>query len=238
MRIFTVTALAVFIASTAHGQGAPNPLPKPTLDVNIANQPIEVTGEVEAVVDEPLQVEGAVDVSGSTITVDNDSTNPVSVTVENAAAIHSIQFLAIGATVFPINGARGGISGLHDYCQARFKYEYPKVRTCTTVEAAATPDIGAITDGLSAWVQPVVVTDQTIFESQRSIWHVIITDQTGLRRDGTATFFDQALYAGDLNCRNWTSGDDEPHGAVVLDGRLTTDSCSSGHVVLCCAPAQ
>ena len=115
----------------------------PVDQVEVINQPIEVTGAVE-VTNEPLSVE-----------ITNE---PVAVEVVNPPpASPPVRWQLVGFTTATYTGAMGGHFGVTRKCQL----EFPNSRMCSLEEVAITT---TIPDGLNgvAWVHPQPTTLSTV----------------------------------------------------------------------------
>lgn len=103
MRVSSIMLLVAMMATSANAA-------KPPANVNIINQPVEVTGEVSAKINDPVTVSGAVDANVSgTVEVVNPDNTPLTVKIDPASQSGISHFgrpltkhIQLQATSFPI----------------------------------------------------------------------------------------------------------------------------------------
>jgi len=148
------------------------------------------------------------------VTVLNNNTNPVPVTVQT-------MYRFAGFSTTETNGDTGGIGGMHLICQTDLGDT--SARMCTTKEFMLSPNIPAAGAGVSAWVQPTIVS--TVIDS------------------GELMHCDYSLVCYDrqsANCYNWAYSDNVAAGTFFnfSIGVVQNSPCGINRRVACCTPTN
>jgi hypothetical protein len=152
------------------------------------------------------------------VTVLNDDTTPVPVTVQSAPLIRFVGFTDEQTT-----GKAGGLNGMNQLCQDR--YPGIKARICTTRQWVDTGAPYFIRPDDEAWIIPTVVA----MTSAQTEFITVATYDGGL-----FTFVDPAHF----NCSFWTSEGDDLGWVIGEDGLTRRRACRNEFDVACCAPAN
>ena len=174
------------------------------------------------------------------VTVVNDETSPVPVTIENGGAT-IVEYRYIGATAAttdgsakattPSGGDLVGVAALHRMCAIEYGEGHPGVRAATQLEASlATAQLPEA----AAWV---VATDLSAIYSEIFDNFVAVDLSTGRRAGDDTGKGDAWLAVEKANCAGYTEGLTQNAGpALHDDGFLYPSACSFEHGVACAAP--
>jgi hypothetical protein len=146
------------------------------------------------------------------VTVVNDASTPVPVTVLNApSGTRTFEFVGFSSGTF--NGGRGVITHT-TACQQNF----PGSRMCTSVEFLNTVNYpSSLPIGTRAWIRPVYQPFTSTGTSQNN--YSMDASGVGPTQNSLSCF------------------DGGNHGlTVAATGNFTTTGCSADHPVACCAP--
>ena len=150
----------------------------------------------------------------TSVTVDNETGNPVPVTVQNQASSSPLQLVGFTSTTH-----NGGL-GLFEFARL-CQLEFPNSRMCTTQEAANSINIPTGLPAGNAWVRPVL--QSTGGDSDRAF--DLTTGLTGFANHS-------------LNCDFWSSSSlsNPSMGTIIRNsGGFSVSPCNADLHISCCA---
>ena len=190
-------------------------------NVNVVNE-VQVNGQVAAT------VQGAVEVTRGSISIDNDSANPVPVVISDPVQVNvGTNYRYIGNTSSVVTADRG-VDGFNRNCQAMFG---APARMCTSKEYFQGTGVPSLSPG-DHWILPIV-TDVYYDPIGNRRWHTLYTG---------GIIFGASGLTGSITCHGYTTVNAASNGAVLRRNFGTgatsvgTSACDLPHTIVCCLP--